>query len=506
MSGSSINSLNINSVNSSNQNTTQPTNIIYTGVAGTGKTYRLLQLAKEYTHQLSATDSHELLAQLLHALSWREVVCLVFLDLRAQQQDLVKVPEIVAHEFFIAKAAQNERDKNLSNTAWSVLQTHSPASSQTVMYKNRSAQPYFDKDNSGAWYLLKASISLLDSLAQQLAEFRQAQQDHQPIINQRYSMVSFHQAYGYEEFVEGIRPVMSANQKSGQGQANMTGKQMHYDIQDGAFLRLCQRAAKDPEHRYAMLIDEINRANVSRVFGELLSLIEPDKRAGQAHAMQVNLAYSGRVFSVPSNVDIYATMNTQDHSLAPLDMALRRRFRFIDCPPQPELLPIIQISDNVSISSDGSDKSDMHEATETIDLAKVLSGLNHRISQTLGQDAQLGHAFLLSVTSLEQLQSVLVEQIIPQLAQAAGGQVALLQYLFNDEQQSTAAQFIHDDQVTGQQSDIAQAHHDVSHSSLFASQNAFLGSTLHMGGYRINPDLIAKTGEFIHATVYQRLY
>lgn len=396
MSGSSINSLNINSVNSSNLNNIHPTNIIYTGVAGTGKTYRLLQIAKQYTHQLSTTSSRELLAQLLYDLSWREVVCLVFLDLKAQQQDLVKVPEIVAHEFFIAKAAQNERDKNLSNTAWSVLQTHSPASSQTVMYKNRSAQAYFDKDNSGAWYLLTASIALLDNLAQQLAEFRQAQQDHQPIINQRYSMVSFHQAYGYEEFVEGIRPVISANQKSGQG------NQMHYDIQDGAFLRLCQRAAKDPEYRYAMLIDEINRANVSRVFGELLSLIEPDKRAGQTHTMQVNLAYSGRAFSVPSNVDIYATMNTQDHSLAPLDMALRRRFRFIDCTPQPELLPIIPISDNVSISSDGSDKSNMHEATETIDLAKVLSGLNHRISQTLGQDTQLGHAFLFSVKNLEQ--------------------------------------------------------------------------------------------------------
>ena len=489
-----------------NSPNTQPTNIIYTGVAGTGKTYRLLQIAKQYTHQLSATGSRELLAQLLYELSWREVVCLIFLDLKAQQQDLVKVPEIVAHEFFIAKATQNERDKNLSNTAWSVLQMHSPANSQTVLYKNRAAQPYFDKDHSGAWYLLTASVPLLDNLAQQLAEFRQVQQDNQPIINQRYSMVSFHQAYGYEEFVEGIRPVIAANQQGGQGnQASGQGSQMHYDIQDGAFLRLCQRAAKDPEHRYAMLIDEINRANVSRVFGELLSLIEPDKRAGQANAMQVNLAYSGRAFSVPSNVDIYATMNTQDHSLAPLDMALRRRFRFIDCPPQPELLPVIHISDNVSISSDGLDKSEKHEATETIDLAKVLSGLNHRISQVLGQDAQLGHAFLFSVKNLEQLQTVLVEQIIPQLAQAAGGQVTLLQYLFHDEQQPTAVQFIQDSNTAlPQQSDIT--HHDINHNSMFAGQQAVLGSIMNMESYRINPDLIAKKGKFNHAIVYQRLY
>ena len=89
----------------------KPTNIIYTGVAGTGKTYRLLQIAKEYTDYLPRANNEDLLKQLLQELNWRDVVCLIFLDFQSQKQDLVKVPEIVNHEFFIAKALQKEPAK-----------------------------------------------------------------------------------------------------------------------------------------------------------------------------------------------------------------------------------------------------------------------------------------------------------------------------------------------------------------------------------------------------------
>lgn len=449
-------------------------NVIYSGVAGSGKTYQLLQIAKHYSDSLPAINQDSLVAQLVSPLSWREVVCLILLDMRRQQQDLVKVPQIVAHEFFVAKAAQNARAKNLNNTVWSVLQTHSAADSKTVVCDNRASQAYFDKDDSGAWYLLADSSSVLVDLQQQLADFYQARRhsqgsDTSPMFNERYSMVSFHQAYGYEEFVEGIRPVMGAHGAS----------QVSYEVQDGAFLQLCQRAANDPEQRYAMLIDEINRANVARVLGELLSLIEPDKRAGQTNAMSVKLAYSGRAFSVPANVDIYATMNTQDHSLAPLDMALRRRFRFIDCPPQPKLLATIRV--------DG----------EAVDLGRLLTGLNQRIIQTLGIEAQLGHAFLFNIKDLSQLQTALIEQIIPQLAQASGGQLGLLQYLFNDELQPFAAQFIHAVHTNNQHS---------AEPSLFSANAVFGGQSISVSGYVINSDLLAGKGEFAKAAVYQRLY
>ena len=477
-----------------------PTNIIYTGVAGTGKTYRLLQIAKRYTDYLPRADEADLLGQLLQALSWREIVCLVLLDFQSKHQDLVKVPEIVNHAFFVAKAAQNARENNLSNTAWSVLQMHSPTNSKTVTYKNRASQAYFDKDHSGAWYLLPESFKLLTGLSQQLAEFQQAQRDNrvnqsqslpnQGFSQQRFTMVSFHQAYGYEEFVEGIRPVMSVSEH-----ATSSSSQMSYAIQDGAFLKLCQRAANDPEQRYAILIDEINRANVSRVFGELLSLIEPDKRAGMANAMTVHLAYSGRAFSIPANVDIYATMNTQDHSLAPLDMALRRRFRFIDCPPQPELLPMIHLRQN----------SETGSPAETIDLAKLLTGLNNRIIQTLGMEAQLGHAFLWPVTDFGQLQAVLVEQIIPQLMQATGGQEGALQYIFRDEQQPLRAQFIHDSHALINNS-VSDQVNSSNQNQPFIGQNAFFGQSMSITGHKINADLIAGIGEFAKPAVYQRLY
>ena len=477
----------------------KPTNIIYTGVAGTGKTYRLLQIAQQYTDYLPRINDKDLLGQLLQELSWRDVVCLIFLDFKSKRQDLVKVPEIVNHEFFVSKAAQNSRDKNLSNTAWSVLQMHTPASSQTVSYKNRASQAYFDKDNSGAWYLLPESMDLLSDLAQQLAEFQQAQRENnsqnQEFRQQRFSMVSFHQAYGYEEFVEGIRPVMAATSP-----ATNSSSQMSYAIQDGAFLKLCQRAANDPDQRYAMLIDEINRANVSRVFGELLSLIEPDKRAGMTNAMTVNLAYSGRTFSVPANVDIYATMNTQDHSLAPLDMALRRRFRFIECPPQPELLPILYLNQDLEAVN-----LETLCSTETIDLAKILTGLNNRITQTLGAEAQLGQAFLWSVDSLEQLQTALIEQIIPQLAQAAAGQVTILQYIFQDEQQPISAQFIQDSQALIN-NDANNSVNPNSPNQLFAGQQSFLGQSISSGSYKINVDLMNNSAEFTKPFVYQRLY
>ncbi|WP_182406090.1 McrB family protein [Psychrobacter sp. GP33] len=463
-------------------------NIIYTGVAGTGKTYQLLQIAKQYTDYLPTMDKAQLLAQLLHNLSWREVICLILLDFKHQQQELVKVPEILAHEFFIAKAEHNERNKNLSNTAWSVLQMHSSIDSQTVDYKNRSSQAYFDKDNSGAWFLLPECLPLLTDLSVQLLEYQQAQVAPIAITKPRFSMVSFHQAYGYEEFVEGIRPVLGANAQG----------QISYGIQDGAFLQLCQRAVNDPEQRYAMLIDELNRANVSRVFGELLSLIEPDKRSGQAHAMQVNLAYSGRPFSVPANVDIYATMNTQDHSLAPLDIAMRRRFRFIDCPPRPELLSTIKV-----LSDDNN--SNENDPVNEIDLAQLLKGLNQRIIESLGIEAQLGHAFFCAVQDITQLQTVLIEQIIPQLVQVTGGQVSLLQYLFCDEQQPFTAQFIQDGQAVLSQSN---SHNEQSN---FTHQNAV--SNLHqtllnqgISHYKINADLLARTGAFANAATYQRLY
>ena len=380
-------------------------NIIYTGVAGTGKTYRLQQIAKQYTELLPVANTDELLKALLKPLSWREVICLVFLDERKKGKSLLKVAEITNNLFFVTKLKINQREKAIANTAWSTLQQFSPADSKNVLVKNKSSQSYFDKDDSSNWFLLADSLPLLADLQNKLDDYQLAiHSQFQPNYLQpkleRFSFVSFHQAYGYEEFVEGIRPHIADN------------GQMSYRIEAGAFLRLCQQAKQDPSHRYAMLIDEINRANVARVFGELMSLIEPSKRAGQTDSLSVNLAYSRQPFSVPSNVDIYSTMNSQDHSLSPLDMAFRRRFEFIECRPQPQLLGKV-----------------MANGIE-IDLAKLLTALNERISQNLAKDSQLGHSFLWGIDSLQALSAAFSQSIIPQVAQACQQHGQILQAIF----------------------------------------------------------------------------
>jgi 5-methylcytosine-specific restriction protein B len=380
-------------------------NIIYTGVAGTGKTYQLQQIAKQYTELLPVANTDELLKALLKPLSWREVICLVFLDERKKGKSLLKVAEITNNLFFVTKLKINQREKAIANTAWSTLQQFSPADSKNVLVKNKSSQSYFDKDDSSNWFLLADSLPLLADLQNKLDDYQLAiHSQFQPNYLQpkleRFSFVSFHQAYGYEEFVEGIRPHIADN------------GQMSYRVESGAFLRLCQQAKQDPSHRYAMLIDEINRANVARVFGELMSLIEPTKRAGQTDSLSVNLAYSRQPFSVPSNVDIYATMNSQDHSLSPLDMAFRRRFEFIECRPQPQLLGKV-----------------MANGIE-IDLAKLLTALNQRIAQNLAKDSQLGHSFLWGIDSLQALSAAFSQSIIPQVAQACQQHGQILQAIF----------------------------------------------------------------------------
>src|SRR5690606_34164038 len=119
----------------------------------------------------------------------------------------------------------------------------------------------------------------------------------------RFSFVTFHQSYGYEEFVEGLRPVLDGDADAGE---------IQYEIRPGVFKELCRRARLAPDQRFAMVIDEINRGNISKIFGELITLIEIDKREGAEDAISATLPYSGDSFSVLANVDIIGTMNTAD--------------------------------------------------------------------------------------------------------------------------------------------------------------------------------------------------
>lgn len=161
---------------------------------------------------------------------------------------------------------------------------------------------------------------------------------------------------------------------------------------------------------YIIIIDEINRGNVSKIFGELITLIEASKRIGEKEELKVTLPYSGKEFGVPKNVYIIGTMNTADRSITSLDTALRRRFEFI------EMMP---------------DVSKLSMDCEGINLQELLKAINTRIEYLLDREKTIGHAFFISVENLEDLKKVFKNKIIPLLQEYFYNDYALIDAVLN---------------------------------------------------------------------------
>lgn len=161
------------------------------------------------------------------------------------------------------------------------------------------------------------------------------------------------------------------------------------------------------DKNFVLIIDEINRGNVSQIFGELITLIEDDKRLGCAESLEVTLPYSKEPFGVPKNLYIIGTMNTADRSVEALDAALRRRFSFEEMPPKPELIR----TDGVLKDSNGNLSSPMGD----INLQGLLEVINLRIEKLLDKDHQIGHSYFMSVKSLDDLKLAFQNKIIPLL-------------------------------------------------------------------------------------------
>ncbi|WP_431296884.1 AAA family ATPase [Rahnella sp. PAMC 25559] len=364
-----------------------PTNVIYFGPPGTGKTFTLQQKMKEYTSHAVPADRDAWLDSRLESLNWMQVIVLVLLDLGKR----AKVRQMTEHQWFQRKALLNGRSSNFSQTAWATLQSFTIQGSTTVAYKGRREPAIFDKTADSEWFLVESQLEQVDELLSLYADLKHGPKSAEAI--QRFAVVTFHQSYGYEEFIEGIR---ARSDESGN---------ISYPIEPGIFMRLCQRANADPAHRYAIFIDEINRGNISKIFGELISLIEIDKRAGMSNAMSLQLSYSGDHFSVPANVDIIGAMNTADRSLALMDTALRRRFDFIEMMPDLSLLSGSKV--------------------KGIELESLLENLNSRIEALYDREHTLGHAFFMPVknaldagdeaTAFKQLKIAFQKKIIPLL-------------------------------------------------------------------------------------------
>ena len=162
------------------------------------------------------------------------------------------------------------------------------------------------------------------------------------------------------------------------------------------------RLPKNPKN-FVLIVDEINRGNVSSVFGELITLIEKDKRSGADEELSVTLPYSKKTFSVPHNVYIIGTMNTADRSIEALDTALRRRFSFREMPPKPELIKTV-----------GSLKSTNGKLGD-IDVVKILKTINNRIEKLIDKDHKIGHSYFLNISSKQDLIDTFRDKVIPLL-------------------------------------------------------------------------------------------
>lgn len=201
----------------------------------------------------------------------------------------------------------------------------------------------------------------------------------------RIAMVTFHQNFTYEDFIEGIRPVLNDESES-----------VRYELTKGIFREIAERASKNGKENYVLIIDEINRGNIAKIFGELITLIEPSKRLGRDDEATVILPYSQESFGVPANLYVVGTMNTADRSIALLDTALRRRFEFVEMMPN---------SSHSGISKD----------IEGVNCQDLLAAMNKRICFLLNRERQIGHTYFMDVQDMASLATTFRTKIIPLL-------------------------------------------------------------------------------------------
>lgn len=394
-------------------------NLILAGPPGTGKTYalqtRYVPMFEELTAQQPLDD---FVYQHCAELSWNEA-CLVglrFLGRPATVQEIAETPPVKAR--MVARANKTY----VTNTMWVSMANHTPEDCNNVTLKQHFEPAMFWKNKEPTWELLDGIEQIvpdLIALADEIKNYRPTN-----TFVRRYEFVTFHQSYSYEDFVEGIKPEM------GVGETESQSGQIQYGIAPGIFMRMVRRAVADPTHCYAIFIDEINRANISNVFGELITLLEPDKRMKYnatkkewEGGIQLKLPYthSARplepLFGVPDNLYVVGTMNTADRSIALMDLALRRRFTFKELMPEPSLL-----ASDPMVLEDG----------ESIHLDRMLSVINQRIEYLYDRDHTIGHSYLMGVSTVDELERVFRQKILPLLQEYFYGDWHKIQLVLGD--------------------------------------------------------------------------
>lgn len=281
---------------------------------------------------------------------------------------------------------------------------------------NASYTPTFGRIKGG-----KRWGSLVEGLRRQ--GFKLSTDEKETVVEdtKNYKFVTFHQSFGYEDFVEGIKPVIGDDEEN--------GSDIQYQIESGVFKNACDEACNlagigiledalklskeelaeifENAPKYYLFIDEINRGNVASIFGELITLIEEDKRLGADNETKAELPYSKEPFGVPANLYIVGTMNTADRSVEALDTALRRRFAFKEYMPNPE---------------------ELEGEVLGFQLEHLLSTINRRIEILMDREHTIGHAYFYKVIKADDkentMKAVFRDNIIPLLQEYFYGDYA----------------------------------------------------------------------------------
>jgi len=364
-------------------------NIILYGPPGTGKTYTLRNRYMEhFTERAAALSKQEFAAELVADLAWWQVITLVMLELKT-----TKVNGILEHPLMQARI-ERANSRSPRAAVWAHLQMHTKTDCPEVNYTKRYEPLLFSKASNWMWSIdEQLAKEEVPDLVQALEHYRGYKPGHGELIR-RYEFTTFHQSCSYEDFVEGIKPEMVED-----GMAEAGTDALAYVVKPGILRTIVARALADPKHDYALIIDEISRGNVASIFGELIALIEDDKRQGAPNELRARLPYSRDEFVVPTNLYIIGAMNTADRSVEALDTALRRRFTFIAVPPQPEL---IERPSNLDV-----------------DLQQLLRVINARIEKLLDKDHCIGHSYFMGIAPrsepLTELRHVFGTKILPLL-------------------------------------------------------------------------------------------
>ena len=395
-----------------------PLNLILAGPPGTGKTHALLtKYVPLFEEHVEQQPLDEFVFEHCAELSWHET-CLIGLHLLGHP---ATVQQLLETEPVKARMKLRADKKYVTNTLWVGMANHTPESCPNVGVNRHFEPAMFWKNKDATWQLVEG----IEAIAPDLITLAEQIRNYEPTGTtvRRHEFVTFHQSYSYEDFVEGIKPEMDVVDAEGET------SQVQYTVQPGIFARMVRRAMADPLRPYALFVDEINRANISNVFGELITLLEPDKRMTFSQetgewegGVRTKLPYTHStrphepLFGVPDNLHVIGTMNSADRSIALLDLALRRRFTFDEYMPDPAILANHTVAD---------DEAEVH-------LGQLLATMNQRIEYLYDRDHTIGHSYLMGIKTLEELEHAFRRKILPLLQEYFYGDWHKIQMVLGD--------------------------------------------------------------------------